>query len=332
MSLCVLSCEKSPISAVELKTAEKQIHFVKSFFPEVLSQELNLSKVSSPLFVESGIGLNDDLNGVEKPVTFIIPQYHADKKIEIVQSLAKWKRMMLGIYDFRLGEGLYTDMRAIRPFDKIDATHSAYVDQWDWELSISKEQRTLDFLKETVEKIYSALKVTEKKLSEMYAQFETVLPEKITFIHSEELLELYPHLTPQEREIEICRKQGAVFLIGIGGDLQDGKPHDGRAPDYDDWTTPTHDKFKGLNGDILVWNAKLASAFELSSMGIRVDEDALRRQLELKGQCHRSELLFHSKLLKGELPYSIGGGIGQSRLAMFLLRKRHISQVQASVF
>ena len=332
MSICVLSCESGFISASELKKVEKQIHFVKSFFPDMLSESLCLSKVSAPLFVESGTGINDDLNGIELPVSFKVPEYSPQKTIEIVQSLAKWKRMMLKIYDFQIGEGLYTDMRAIRPFDKIDATHSAYVDQWDWELCISKEQRTIAFLKETVEKIYKSIKVTELKIAETFKELKPVLPEKITFIHTEELLERYPHLSPSEREKEICKQYGAVFLIGIGGKLKDGKSHDGRAPDYDDWSTPTTDKFKGLNGDILVWHPELECAFELSSMGIRVDREALLKQLEITEQGQRMQLLFHSMLLKGELPLSLGGGIGQSRLAMFLLHKRHISQVQAAIF
>ncbi|KAB8039985.1 aspartate--ammonia ligase [Silvanigrella paludirubra] len=332
MSICVLSCESQVVSASELKKVEKQIHFVKTFFPQKLSDSLSLLKVSAPLFVEKGTGINDDLNGIESPVSFKIPEYSELKTIEVVQSLAKWKRMMLKIYDFPVGEGLYTDMRAIRPSDKIDPTHSAYVDQWDWEITISKEQRNLSFLKETVEKIYKSIKETEMELSEKFSDFRPILPEKITFIHSEELLDLYPHLSPYDREREICKKHGAVFLIGIGGKLKNGQPHDGRAPDYDDWTTETSEKFKGLNGDILVWHPQLEFSFELSSMGIRVDRDALLKQLSLTGQESRLQFLFHSMLEKGELPLSLGGGIGQSRLAMFLLNKRHISQVQASVF
>jgi aspartate--ammonia ligase len=332
MSICVLSCESGLISACELKKVEKQIHFVKSFFPEILSESLHLSKVSAPLFVEAGTGINDDLNGTETPVSFKIPEYSLLKSIEVVQSLAKWKRMMLKVYDFQIGEGLYTDMRAIRPCDKIDATHSAYVDQWDWELCISKEQRTLNYLKQIVEKIYKSLQVTEFKFAEIFKEIKPTLPKEIKFIHTEELLELYPTLSPSEREKEICKKHGAVFLIGIGGILRDGKPHDGRSPDYDDWTTSTNNQCKGLNGDILVWHSKLESAFELSSMGIRVDREALIKQLKITQQEKRSQLLFHTMLLNGELPYSLGGGIGQSRLAMFLLRKSHISQVQASVF
>lgn len=332
MSICVLSCEKTALSSAELKKVEKQIHFVKTFFPQSLSDSLSLLKVSAPLFVEKGTGINDDLNGIELPVSFKIPEYSESKTIEVVQSLAKWKRMMLKIYDIPAGEGLYTDMRAIRPCDKIDATHSAYVDQWDWEITIEKEQRELGFLKQTVEKIYQSIKETETEIAEKFAEIKPILPPKITFIHTEELLELNPQLSPSEREKEICKKHGAVFLIGIGGKLQNGEPHDGRAPDYDDWTTETEGKFKGLNGDILVWHPELESSFELSSMGIRVDREALLKQLELTGQEARLQFLFHTMLIKGELPFSLGGGIGQSRLAMFLLRKRHISQVQASVF
>ncbi|KAB8029098.1 aspartate--ammonia ligase [Fluviispira multicolorata] len=332
MSLSVISCSKSLFSAAELKKTEKQIHFLKTFFSETFAETLHLSKISSPLFVEAGTGINDDLNGVEAPVSFYIPEYSSTKRIEVVQSLAKWKRMMLKHYEFSIGEGLYTDMRAIRPQDKIDATHSAYVDQWDWEICISKEQRTLDFLKETVRKIFKSIKQTESRLSEIYKETQSILPAQITFIHTEELEQMYPTLSPQQREHEICKKHGAVFLIGIGGALKSGVPHDGRAPDYDDWTTATCEKFKGLNGDILVWNPILETAYELSSMGIRVDIEALKKQLKIAGQESRASLLFHSMLLKGELPLSLGGGIGQSRLMMFMLRKSHISQVQAAVF
>ncbi len=332
MSLSAISCSISPFSAFELKKTEKQIHFLKTFFAETLAETLHLSKVSSPLFVEAGIGINDDLNGVEAPTSFYIPEYSPTKRIEVVQSLAKWKRMMLKHYEFCIGEGLYTDMRAIRPHDVIDATHSAYVDQWDWELCIAKEQRTLAFLKETVKKIYTSIKQTEARFAAIFQDTKPILPEEITFIHTEELEEMYPTLSPKERENEICKKHGAVFLIGIGGALKSGLPHDGRAPDYDDWTTPSTEKFKGLNGDILVWHPVLEAAFELSSMGVRVDIEALQKQLKISGQEERSKLLFHSMLLQGELPFSLGGGIGQSRLMMFLLRKSHISQVQAAVF
>lgn len=239
---------------------------------------------------------------------------------------------MLKEYGFQFGEGLYTDMRAIRPFDKIDSTHSAYVDQWDWEIAISKEQRSLTFLKETVEKIFKCIRQTEIRCSEIFDEIKPILPSKITFVHTEDLEDLYPSLSASEREKQICKQYGAVFLIGIGGKLKSGAPHDGRAPDYDDWTTPTSEKYKGLNGDILVWHPVLESAFELSSMGIRVDEEALKKQLAITGQEQRTKLLFHTKLLKGELPLSLGGGIGQSRLAMFLMRKSHISQVQAAIF
>ena len=332
MSLCSITCSVTPFSAKVLKQTEAEIHFVKTLFADLLAESLKLQKVSAPLFVEAGTGINDDLNGIELPVSFKIPEYSKSKTLEIVQSLAKWKRMMLKTYDFPVGEGLYTDMRAIRPFDKIDATHSAYVDQWDWEMVISKEQRNLSFLGETVEKIYAALKTTEKVFATKFATIETVLPDKITFVHTEELLDMYPHLSPSERESEVCRKFGAVFLIGIGGKLKNGEAHDGRAPDYDDWSTPSEKSYHGLNGDILVWHPELKSAFELSSMGIRVDEIALKKQLGLLGCEQRESLLFHAQLLKGELPLSLGGGIGQSRLAMFLLRKKHISQVQAAVF
>lgn len=332
MSFSSIASSISSTSAAELKTVEKHLHFVKTFFADQLAEALNLQKVSAPLFVEAGTGINDDLNGIEIPVSFKIPEYSQSKSIEIVQSLAKWKRIMLKKYEFSIGEGLYTDMRAIRPCDKIDATHSAYVDQWDWERVISKEQRNLSYLKQLVEKIYTAIKTTEIVFAQKYSATTPILPDSIKFIHSEELLELYPHLSSVDRETEICRKYGAVFLIGIGGKLKNGIPHDGRAPDYDDWSSITEKGFQGLNGDILVWNPELQSTFELSSMGIRVDAETLQRQLKLLDCQERSALYFHSQLLKGELPLSIGGGIGQSRLAMFLLRKKHIGQVQAAVF
>lgn len=332
MSFCSIQCSVVPFSATELKKTELQIHFVKTFFADQLAESLKLMKVSAPLFVEAGTGINDDLNGTEAPVTFSVPEFSKTKSLEIVQSLAKWKRVMLKTYDFPVGEGLYTDMRAIRPFDKIDATHSAYVDQWDWEMVISRSQRNLTFLKNIVEKIYAAIRTTEEIFADKFSSIEKFLPNKITFIHAEELLEMYPHLSSSEREKEICRKYGAVFLIGIGGKLKNGQAHDGRAPDYDDWSTESENGYCGLNGDILVWHPELQNAFELSSMGIRVDADALTKQLALTGCEARAALLFHSQLLSDALPLSIGGGIGQSRLAMFLLRKSHIAFVQAAVF
>jgi aspartate--ammonia ligase len=249
-----------------------------------------------------------------------------------VQSLAKWKRMMLADYGFPHGYGLYTDMNAIRPSETLDNIHSLYVDQWDWERVISAEERTLEFLKTIVRKIYSVMKRTEFHVWDHYPFLEPELPEEITFIHSEDLQREYPHLTPREREDEIVRKYKAVFIIGIGGALADGKPHDGRAPDYDDWTTPTVNGYKGLNGDIIIWNNVLGRAYEISSMGIRVDREALLRQLELTGTQQRKELLFHRRLLNGELPLSIGGGIGQSRLCMYYLRKAHIGEIQVSLW
>ncbi|RDB37019.1 aspartate--ammonia ligase [Spirobacillus cienkowskii] len=330
--LCCFQSEISADLSVDLKKTEKQAEFIKNYFSECLEKKLNLMKISSPLFVESGIGINDDLTGIEPPVKFQIPALSTKKTVEIVQSLAKWKRLMLKRYDFKIGEGLYTDMRAIRPCDKIDATHSAYVDQWDWEICIDEEHRNIDYLKKIVNDIYDSIKLTELKLCNKFSEIKAKLPEKITFIHSEELLGMYPNLSPIEREREICKIHGAVFLIGIGAPLSNGKPHGTRAPDYDDWSTPSEFDFKGLNGDILLWNSKLECAFELSSMGIRVNAEALQKQLQLTRQQIRSVLYFHTELLSERLPSAIGGGIGQSRLVMLLLDKLHISEVQASVF
>jgi aspartate--ammonia ligase len=288
--------------------------------------------VSAPLFVRADTGVNDDLNGIERPVRFAIKDDH-DAHAVIVHSLAKWKRMALARYGCKPGEGLYTDMRAIRADEGLDALHSLYVDQWDWERVITKTDRSLDYLKKTVRTIYKSLVETESALLSKYPWLGVrVLPEEIHFIHSEDLEAQYPKLTPKDREHEACKKYGAIFIIGIGGDLKGGKPHDGRASDYDDWSTPTVEGYKGLNGDIIVWNPSLACAFELSSMGIRVDKLALETQLMLRGHEARKTLLFHSMLLHDELPLSIGGGIGQARVCMLLLRKRHIGEVQASVW
>lgn len=316
---------------LDLKETEKAIRLIKEFFQTNLAFELNLLRVTAPLFVQSGTGINDDLNGVDKPVSFQIKSL--DKaNAEIVQSLAKWKRMMLADYGFQHGTGLYTDMNAIRPDEDLDNIHSLYVDQWDWERVISKQERNLDFLKMVVRKIYDVIKRTERYISHRYPGIEQVLPDQITFIHSEELETMYHELSPMEREEKICKKHGAVFLIGIGSDLSQGKPHDGRAPDYDDWSTPTNKKFKGLNGDILIFNPVLKIGYELSSMGIRVDKQALLRQLEICNAEDRKKLYFHQRLINGELPLSIGGGIGQSRLCMFFLRKAHIGEIQSSIW
>jgi len=318
-------------SPLNLRETEKAIRLIKEFFQVNLAVELNLIRVTAPLFVKAGTGINDDLNGTEKPVAFNAKALNYDE-IEIVQSLAKWKRMMLADYGFKHGEGLYTDMNAIRPDEALDNLHSFYVDQWDWERVVSKEERNLNFLKKIVRKIYDVIKRTEKYISQQYEVIQSILPEEITFIHSEELEQKYPDLPPMEREKAICKEHGSVFIIGIGSDLKNGKPHDGRAPDYDDWSTSTINDYKGLNGDIIVYYPVLDKAYELSSMGIRVDEAALKKQLQLTGNKDREKLLFHRRLLDGELPLSIGGGIGQSRLCMFYLRKAHIGEIQASIW
>ena len=314
-----------------VENTEKAIKHVKDMFQDNLSAQLALLRVTAPMVVLSGMGLNDDLNGVERPVGFPIKDMN-EQRAEVVHSLAKWKRIKLGQMNVQPGRGIYTDMNALRPDEELDNIHSIYVDQWDWEKVISYEQRTLDYLKKTVRRIYEAIKVTENKLYVEFPQIEPMLPEDLFFIHSEELLKMYPNLSPKERENAIVKEHKAVFIIGIGGALSDGQPHDSRAADYDDWTTKNEDGYLGLNGDLLLWNPILESAFEISSMGIRVDEEALQRQLELRGETHKSELLYHKLLLEGKLPYTIGGGIGQSRLCMFLLRKAHIGEIQSSIW
>jgi len=309
---------------------ENAIKKIKDFFQSRLSDRLNLRRVTAPLFVKANTGINDDLNGIEKPVSFNIKNMN-NMKAEIVQSLAKWKRLALSKLNINPGEGIYTDMNAIRPDEILDNFHSLYVDQWDWERTITKEFRNLDFLKIIVKKIYRVLKDTEQYIYKLYPSITPLLPEKIKFIHSEELEEKYPEFSPEERENIIAEKYKAVFLIGIGAPLKNGKPHDGRAPDYDDWITKT-EKGKGLNGDIIIWYPLLAKAVELSSMGIRVDRKSLLKQLELCQNQERKNYYFHKKLLKGELPLSIGGGIGQSRLCMFFLRKAHIGEIQVNIW
>jgi aspartate--ammonia ligase len=309
---------------------EKAIKLIKDFFQTNLAEALNLRRATAPLFVRAGTGINDDLNGVEQPISFDIKDMNYTRA-EIVQSLAKWKRLTLANLNIGLGEGIYTDMNAIRPDEQLDNLHSLYVDQWDWERVISREERNLKFLQSTVNKIYQVMKKTEYLIHAHYPEIKPVLPEEIVFIHSEELEEKYPELPPVQREDAICKEYGAVFIIGIGAPLKSGQPHDSRAPDYDDWTTPT-ERGPGLNGDIIVWYPKLKTAFELSSMGIRVDQQALENQLEMTHTSERRELYFHQKLLNGELPLSIGGGIGQSRLCMFYLKKAHIGEVQASIW
>lgn len=313
------------------KETEKAIRSIKEFFQTNLAFELNLIRVTAPLFVASGTGVNDDLNGVEKPVSFPVRAMDG-MRAEIVQSLAKWKRMALADLGFAPGEGLYTDMNAIRPDETLDATHSLYVDQWDWERVMTPEQRKVEYLKEIVSRIYDVIRRTEKYVGYSYPAITPLLPESITFVHAEELQERYPDLSPREREDVACREHGAVFVIGIGGALRDGHRHDGRAPDYDDWSAPTGAGRQGLNGDILVRHPLFDRAFELSSMGIRVDPASLARQLDLAGQTSRRELFFHRRLLAGELPQTIGGGIGQSRLCMLYLRKAHIGEIQASLW
>ncbi len=314
-----------------IKQTERAIKDLKDFFELNLATELNLSRVTAPLFVQSGTGVNDDLNGVEKPVNFPVKGMPG-VRAEIVQSLAKWKRMQLGELGFASAYGLYTDMNAIRPDETLDNTHSLYVDQWDWERAITPAERNAEFLKKIVRKIYSILKRTEHFVFELYPEIQPELPEEITFVHSEELLARYPGRNPREREQELLRECKAAFIIGIGGKLSDGTIHDGRAPDYDDWSSPGLNGYPGLNGDIFVWNPVLNIAFELSSMGIRVDKQALLRQLEIRGCSERRQLMWHQKLLKDEMPLSIGGGIGQSRLCMYFLRKAHVGEIQASLW
>ena len=310
---------------------EKGIKAVKDMFQTNLSAQLSLLRVTAPMVVLSGTGINDDLNGVERPVSFPIKDM-ALQTAEVVHSLAKWKRMKLGELGIKPGRGLYTDMNALRPDEELDNLHSIYVDQWDWEKVMNKEERNLDFLKKTVRRIYEAIKVTENKLYVDFPQIEPILPDEIHFVHAEQLLQMYPGLSARQREDAIVREYKAVFIIGIGCRLSDGTLHDGRAADYDDWSTPNSDGYLGLNGDIMLWNPVLERAFEVSSMGIRVDETALLRQLEERGQTFKTDLLFHRMLLEGKLPYTIGGGIGQSRLCMYLLRKAHIGEIQSCIW
>jgi aspartate--ammonia ligase len=311
------------------KETEKAIGLIKDFFQTNLAFELNLIRVTAPLFVEAGTGINDNLNGIELPVSFGI-KAAGGVKVEIVQSLAKWKRMTLADLGFAAGEGFYTDMNAIRPDEVLDHLHSLYVDQWDWERVMAPEERNVEFLKNIVRRLYDVIRRTEKFVSYEYPAITPSLPDEITFFHTEELEAALPDLTPREREDKMCKEHGAIFVIGIGGKLANGEPHDGRAPDYDDWSTPTVEGRTGLNGDIVVHNPVLDSAFELSSMGIRVDQEALLRQLEITDDLDRKELLFHKRLLEGKLPQTIGGGIGQSRLCMLYLQKAHIGEIQAS--
>jgi len=309
---------------------EDAITLIKETFPKLLAKKLNLRRVSAPLIVESGLGINDDLNGIEKPVSFTASAI--GKPIEIVQSLAKWKRLTLSRLKLQPGQGIYTDMNALRPDEIPDAIHSIYVDQWDWEKRIDTPERSVEYFRKTVVEIYAALRETEMVVTTHIDGITPELPEIIHFFHSAELEAMYPTLSPHERESAICKQFGAICIEGIGYPLSNGKPSDGRAPDYDDWSTLRPDGYRGLNGDILVWHKPLGIALELSSMGIRVDRAALKLQLQMQGLEHRSKLHYHHLLLNEKLPQSIGGGIGQSRLCMFLLRKVHIAQVQASVW
>lgn len=317
---------------LDLQQTEQAIKQIKDFFQANLSTALRLRRVTAPLFVLRGLGINDDLNGVERAVNFPIKAL-GDARAEVVHSLAKWKRLTLADYNIQPGFGIYTDMNAIRADEDLDNIHSLYVDQWDWERVILPENRTICFLKKVVNLIYDALRRTEYLVYETYPQILPTLPENIHFIHSEELLQMCPKgMSAKEREDFITKKYGAVFIIGIGGKLSDGKEHDLRAPDYDDWTTIGENGLAGLNGDLLVWNEVLGHSLELSSMGIRVDQEALLRQLTLTNKEERKELYFHKRLLEGSLPLSVGGGIGQSRLCMYLLRKAHIGEIQASIW
>lgn len=316
---------------VEKLKTEEAVSLVKTTFEHQLKQALNLHKISAPLVLLDGTGVNDDLNGVERIVRFPM-KCMQEQSAGVVQSLAKWKRIRLAEYEMDPGQGIITDMRALRADEDLGPLHSIYVDQWDWEKVIFPENRTLEFLQETVEKIYAAMRETEQTIAAQYPEKPSVLPDRITFVHAEDLLREYPDLTPKEREDRVAEEFGTVFLMGVGAKLSNGDPHDGRAPDYDDWSTENSSGHYGLNGDILVWNPVLGQAFEISSMGIRVDAETLERQLEITGHEERKQLFYHQKLLNGHLPQTIGGGIGQSRLCMFMLKKRHIGEVQVGIW
>ena len=318
-------------AALSLQQTERAIKKIKDFFLSSISTELRLRRVTAPLFVLKGLGMNDDLSGTERPVTFPVKDM-GDAEAEVVHSLAKWKRVTLAEYEVKSGYGIITDMNAIRADEELDNLHSLYVDQWDWERVMDSNMRSVEYLKSIVNRIYNSILRTEYYICETYPQIEPFLPEHLTFIHAEELLQRYPNLTAKEREDAICKECGAVFIIGIGGKLSNGEVHDHRAPDYDDWSTPNEEGFTGLNGDLLIWYPILERSIELSSMGIRVNQEALQTQLKLQGKEDRSQLYFHKRLLEGSLPLSIGGGIGQSRLCMILLHKAHIGETQSSIW
>ncbi len=317
-------------ATLDVCKTEQAIKFTKDHFQNALARRLGLDRITAPLFVRCDSGVQDNLNGVERAISFGV-KADGDTRCEIVHSLAKWKRLALHRYEFEVGRGIYTDMNALRPDEEdLDNIHSVYVDQWDWERVITPEDRNLETLKATVRDIYAALKDTEAELADKFHNRTTWLPDEIAFVHTEELAFNYPDSTRQQREAAACETHGAVFIIGIGGEMPNGEIHDGRAPDYDDWTTPPSDGTKGLNGDIFVWNPLLEIPFELSSMGIRVDAETMLKQLEIRDCMDRVELPWHKMLLEGKLPQSIGGGIGQSRLCMLLLEKAHIGEVQVS--
>ncbi|WP_036728846.1 aspartate--ammonia ligase [Peptoniphilus mikwangii] len=312
----------SEVTKLDLKETQMAIKSLKDYFQRDLANSLNLARISAPLMVRPETGLNDNLSGFEKAVSFDIRNY--DINVEIVQSLAKWKRNALKEYGFKCYEGIYADMNALRPDEELDKIHSIYVDQWDWEKIIKKEDRNEYFLRSVVKEIFEVFKRAEEYINQLYPLvFEKKLPDEIYFIKSQELEDMYPNLTGKEREREICREKKAVFIIGIGNKLKSGEPHDLRSPDYDDWS---------LNGDILFWNPVIEDSFELSSMGIRVDEKSLKNQLEESNKTERMSMDYHKNIINKKLPYTIGGGIGQSRLCMFFLEKRHIGEVQASVW
>jgi aspartate--ammonia ligase len=326
-----LTIPKDYRPALSVLEIEEAIKAIKDRFQRDLAEALELVRVTAPLFVRSGSGINDDLNGVERPVRFTVSA-NDHEELEIVQSLAKWKRLAIARYGIDEGRGLYTDMNAIRPDEVLDNLHSIYVDQWDWEKRISPEDRTVETLIGAVRSIYDVVRRTEFFVASEFGDIRPVLPEGITVISAEELAERYPDLAPGDREDMIAREHGAVFILGIGADLADGRPHDGRAPDYDDWISERPDGGRGLNGDIILWHPVLGRAFEISSMGIRVDAGCLRQQLARRGAEERMELEFHRKLLDGELPQTMGGGIGQSRLCMFFLRTAHVGEVAVGVW